>query len=105
AGHADDDSGVGHEAAYSTRSGAGDLLIGLFEEWSSGCLCRRRRPRVGGGCIMRGMSRLSHLNAAGEANMVDVSAKADSVRTAVAEGRLRMRPETLREILEQGAAK
>ncbi|HEX7036157.1 MAG TPA: cyclic pyranopterin monophosphate synthase MoaC [Pseudomonadales bacterium] len=51
------------------------------------------------------MSRLSHLNAAGEANMVDVSAKEDSVRTAVAEGRLRMRPETLREILEQGVPK
>ncbi len=46
------------------------------------------------------MSRLSHVNEAGEANMVDVSAKGESARTAVAEGRVRMRPETLAEILE-----
>ena len=51
------------------------------------------------------MSRLSHVNEAGEANMVDVSAKRETVRRAVAEGRVRMRPETLREILEQGVAK
>lgn len=56
-------------------------------------------------CIIPRMTRLTHLNAAGEANMVDVSAKEETVRTAVAEGRLRMRPETLREILEQGAPK
>ncbi len=51
------------------------------------------------------MSRLSHVNAAGEANMVDVSAKGETVRTAVAEGRVRMLPETLREILEGGLPK
>lgn len=37
--------------------------------------------------------------------MVDVSAKHDSARTAVAEGRVRMRPETLAEILEGGVPK
>jgi cyclic pyranopterin monophosphate synthase len=51
------------------------------------------------------MSKLSHLNEAGEANMVDVSEKRPTHRTAVAEGSLRMRPETLQEILEHGVPK
>jgi cyclic pyranopterin phosphate synthase len=51
------------------------------------------------------MSRLSHVNEAGEANMVDVSGKNESRRTAVAAGRIRMAPATLREILEQGVPK
>lgn len=51
------------------------------------------------------MSRLSHVNDAGEANMVDVSGKADSTRVALAEGLVRMRPETLAEILDGGIAK
>jgi cyclic pyranopterin monophosphate synthase len=51
------------------------------------------------------MSKLTHLNDAGEAHMVDVSAKADSARLALAEGRIRMAPGTLRQILEQGSAK
>jgi cyclic pyranopterin phosphate synthase len=51
------------------------------------------------------MSRLTHLNEAGEANMVDVSAKDDSRRIAVATGRVRMAPETLREIIEGGVPK
>jgi cyclic pyranopterin phosphate synthase len=50
-------------------------------------------------------SELSHLNEKGEANMVDVSAKADSRRVAVASARLRMRPETLSRILESGLPK
>ncbi|MGA0839973.1 MAG: cyclic pyranopterin monophosphate synthase MoaC [Pseudomonadales bacterium] len=45
------------------------------------------------------MATFSHLNAAGEAQMVDVSAKADTVRDATASARLRMSPETLREII------
>ncbi len=51
------------------------------------------------------MTKLSHVNEAGEANMVDVSAKAESRRTAVAEGRIRMAPATLKEILEHGTPK
>jgi cyclic pyranopterin phosphate synthase len=50
------------------------------------------------------MSELTHFNQAGEAHMVDVGAKATSQRIAVAEGRIVMRPETLR-IIEQGTAK
>src|SRR3989454_6978847 len=37
---------------------------------------------------------LSHVDEQGRAKMVDVSGKPDTVRTAVAEGRVRMRPET-----------
>jgi len=51
------------------------------------------------------MTRLTHLNESGEANMVDVSAKADSVRIATASGLLRMAPATLREIIEGGVPK
>jgi cyclic pyranopterin monophosphate synthase len=51
------------------------------------------------------MSRLTHLNESGEANMVDVSAKADSHRVAIASGRVRMAPDTLREIIEGGVPK
>ncbi len=41
------------------------------------------------------MSRLTHLDAAGRARMVDVSGKPSTARVAVAEGFIRMKPETL----------
>jgi len=41
---------------------------------------------------------LSHFSATGRARMVDVSAKAESRRTAIASGVLRMRPATLERI-------
>ncbi|WP_334161159.1 cyclic pyranopterin monophosphate synthase MoaC [Phenylobacterium sp.] len=41
------------------------------------------------------MSRLTHIDDTGRARMVDVSDKAATTREAVAEGFLRMRPETL----------
>jgi cyclic pyranopterin monophosphate synthase len=41
------------------------------------------------------MTRLTHLDAQGQAHMVDVSAKAATERVAVAEGSVRMQPETL----------
>ena len=50
-------------------------------------------------------TRLTHLDAKGEARMVDVSAKHASTRIAVAEGHVRMKPETLRLIREGRAAK
>jgi cyclic pyranopterin phosphate synthase len=43
---------------------------------------------------------LTHFNAAGEAHMVDVSDKSETRRVAVAEGRIRMRPDTLHRIVE-----
>ncbi len=47
---------------------------------------------------------LTHIDAAGAANMVDVSDKADTQRIAVARGTISMRPETL-ELIKSGNAK
>ena len=41
------------------------------------------------------MTQLTHLNDLGDAHMVDVSAKADTRRVALAEGRVRMAADTL----------
>ena len=46
---------------------------------------------------------LTHLNSAGEARMVDVSEKAVSKRSAIAQGEIKMRRETL-ETIEAGNA-
>ena len=51
------------------------------------------------------MSELTHLDPTGAANMVDVSEKEVTARTAVAEGCVLMRPETLRLIREGDAKK
>jgi cyclic pyranopterin phosphate synthase len=48
---------------------------------------------------------LTHLDTQGQAQMVDVSAKATTVRTAVAAGQVRMRPETLAAIQAGNAPK
>lgn len=45
------------------------------------------------------MSQFTHINASGEANMVDVSAKNDTVREARAEAFVHMAPETLQLIV------
>lgn len=45
--------------------------------------------------------KLTHFNASGEAHMVDVGKKDITQRTAVADGRIFMRPETL-ELIKQG---
>jgi cyclic pyranopterin monophosphate synthase len=50
------------------------------------------------------MSKLSHLNAKGEAHMVDVADKATTSRSARAEGFVTMQPETLA-LIESGNAK
>ncbi|MFZ1814454.1 MAG: cyclic pyranopterin monophosphate synthase MoaC [Rhizobiaceae bacterium] len=50
-------------------------------------------------------SRLTHLNKAGEATMVDVGAKAISERTAVARGEVRMKAATLQMIVDGNAKK
>ncbi|MGU3537894.1 cyclic pyranopterin monophosphate synthase MoaC [Methylobacterium sp. A54F] len=51
------------------------------------------------------MTGLTHLDASGAANMVDVTDKAATTRTAIAEGHVVMRPETLRLIREGDAKK
>ena len=50
-------------------------------------------------------SGLTHIDAGGTANMVDVGDKAETVRTAVAEGHVRMAPETLALIRDGNAKK
>ena len=54
--------------------------------------------------MMTGPS-LTHIDAGGEANMVDVGDKQETVRIAVAEGHVRMKPETLALILDGNARK
>lgn len=51
------------------------------------------------------MSKLTHLDNAGQAAMVDVSGKAETVREAVAEGRIAMSAEALAAIRDGAAAK
>ncbi len=46
------------------------------------------------------MSKLTHLDEAGRARMVDVGDKADTVRVAMARGSVQMQPETLTLIIE-----
>jgi cyclic pyranopterin phosphate synthase len=52
-----------------------------------------------------GAVELTHLDERGRARMVDVGHKPVTVREAVARGRVRMRPETLRRIAEGDVAK
>jgi cyclic pyranopterin monophosphate synthase len=49
--------------------------------------------------------RLSHIDDSGRARMVDVTAKGETARVAVARGRVVMRPETLRLLLSGQVAK
>ncbi len=51
------------------------------------------------------MADLTHLDEAGAARMVDVSAKSATVRVAVAEGRIRMSPEALTAIRDGSVTK
>jgi cyclic pyranopterin phosphate synthase len=44
------------------------------------------------------MSRLTHVTSTGEAKMVDISKKTDTMRIAVASGKVCMKPETLKAI-------
>lgn len=50
------------------------------------------------------MTKLSHINAKGEAHMVDVSEKAITSRTAIARARVIMKPATIR-LIKSGSAK
>lgn len=49
--------------------------------------------------------KLTHIDASGEAHMVDVGNKAETVRVAVAEGFVKMKPETLALIRDGNAKK
>jgi cyclic pyranopterin phosphate synthase len=49
--------------------------------------------------------KLTHFDRKGSAHMVDVGAKGETHRIAVASGRIEMRPATFRAVIEGGAAK
>ncbi len=51
------------------------------------------------------MSKLTHINKKGEARMVDVSLKKDTIRKALAEGRVAMQKSTFELIKEKGHKK
>jgi cyclic pyranopterin phosphate synthase len=51
------------------------------------------------------MEKLTHFDNDGAARMVDVSGKSDTLREAVAAGRVTMMPETLRLILDRNVSK
>lgn len=51
------------------------------------------------------MTEFSHLNTAGEANMVDISTKKDSIRLAVAQAQVRLSRDVLTRVREQSIAK
>lgn len=53
---------------------------------------------------MTSETRLTHISTSGEAHMVDVGEKGETVRVAVAEGSIRMKPETLA-LIREGSAK
>jgi len=55
--------------------------------------------------VARKSAALTHLGHDGKAEMVDVGAKAETERTAIAEGSVTMRAETLRTILDGNAKK
>ncbi len=51
------------------------------------------------------MTGLTHVNSSGEARMVDISPKGDTVREAVAKGKIIMKPATLKQIKAAGMEK
>jgi cyclic pyranopterin phosphate synthase len=51
------------------------------------------------------MDQLSHFDASGQAHMVDVGGKDETTRTAVAQGSIRMKPETFALVKSGGAKK
>ena len=51
------------------------------------------------------MSKLTHLNPSGEAHMVDVSAKADTVRTAIAQAQVELTPAIVAAITDDNLPK
>src|SRR3989454_7057486 len=88
------------EARGSDRTGARGARPGAGQREPP---ARRRRSSRGPG---RGSAvKLSHVDAAGRARMVDVGDKPVTVRTAVAEGAIRMSPEAFRLVADQAVAK
>tara|TARA_B110000879_G_C10965043_1_gene429121 strand:- start:10 stop:222 length:213 start_codon:yes stop_codon:yes gene_type:complete len=51
------------------------------------------------------MSKMTHLNSNGEAHMVDVSAKADTARTAIAQSQVELTPAIISAITDSSLPK
>src|SRR5439155_914819 len=94
AGRWRDDEGGGSDRPYAGCAGAG---AGEREPPARG----GRTGGSAGGAEMK----LSHVDAAGRARMVDVGDKPITVRTAVAEGSIRMSAEAYRLVADQAVAK
>src|SRR5207244_3968180 len=75
----------------------------------AGAGARQREPAARGRRTGRGLGvapmKLSHLYAAGRARMVDVGDKAITVRTATADGAIRMSADAYRSVAEQAVVK
>jgi cyclic pyranopterin phosphate synthase len=65
----------------------------------------RTKPKAKAKKPARAAARLSHIDARGQAHMVDVSAKNPTERVAVAEGKVIMRKKTLDVVIEGNALK
>ena len=115
----DDEAGVTDSEAGVTRNGIPDWLDAKATEWAadddidahSSSTPAASAGKPGG--LSSGTARdtshdprtLSHVDARGQARMVDVSDKKDTKRTALAEGFVAMHPDTLAMIVEGRAAK
>jgi len=69
------------------------------------CLLQAHRFSPGGAGVNEGEARLTHLDDAGAARMVDVGGKAATARRAVASGRITMDPQVLAAIRAGNAPK
>src|SRR3989475_214293 len=85
---------------FQAEDGIRDLTVTGVQT----CALPISRGRTGGSAGGAGM-KLSHVDAAGRARMVDVGDKPITVRAAVAEGTIRMSAEAYRLVAEQAIAK
>lgn len=80
--------------------------LSRLERFALRHLVRRNKPqRLGEALAEIAPARPTHLDERGDARMVDVGDKGVTHRTAIAAARVRMRPETLRLVQDEGAPK
>lgn len=91
----------------STGDAMGTMETGDAKGATDATDARSAGDTMGAGAAIgtMGANKLTHINEKGEVRMVDVSAKPDTVRIAIAEGFIAMHEETLALIVEGRAAK